>query len=405
MRVLFLLSQLPEDPGSRVPWAHLRIARTLALAGHEVRVLGTSALAHPLRVPAFRLLQDAGLSPRILPAKSQGRLRPEIHYSHEVDCRLVDVGMCRPADWEAEHAQAYDVALDSELREFVPEIVVTGAPRSGEIRRFERIKARGHRMVLCLANANAGAMDAKALLSLYSGILCQSHWIARQYPELNATVLRPPIPAQDIKPDTREPVCVLFPFPTRENGLYFLVRLAEQLSLADSDCPILVMTAAGAEAAGRNFLAAGRSAGFDLSQYSNIMLADPTAQPQEIWASAQVFVVPGLGNPPVSIISEALVNGIPTILSDRFADEEMLRNCLTLPLPLDYGPETKVPLPASAVEPWTELILRLTSDAEFYEAEARRAREEAASFDPAVLAPHYDAFFRDVAEGAPAGER
>jgi len=240
------------------------------------------------------------------------------------------------------------------------------------------------------------AQDAR----LYDSSLCHSEWLASRCAEVipfRPVVLPPPVPGREVIPESLEPVCVTLIQPSRQNGLYLLLRLAEQLSLTRPDDPILALSSAGAETTGGDLLKAGRAAGFDLGQYKNILVADPAASPVAIWGPTQVFVAPSLSNPPVTLIAEALVNGIPPVVADRAAMPEILNGAgFALPLPLDYTLETRSPLPAAAAETWVDLIQRLTSDDAFYAAESEKARLAARAFDPAVLAPRYAAFFSDV---------
>lgn len=345
------------------------------------------------------MLEQAGYAPKILPAKSGGRVRPELSYCHgAVSCRVVDVGNSAIGAWEKDWGRIFDSVLNQELREFQPDVVVV--PDEGENpSRYARARSKGAKLVLSVNRTESGDQ-----LSLYDSAVCQSQWLAgnwRGSATLNPVLLPPPIPRAELISSQREPVCVAFPFPTVASGVCLLLRLAEQLSLADADCPILVLTSMGAEATGRGLIEAGRAAGFDLTQYPNIMMADPSAQPKETWAAAQVFVAPSLANPPVTLIAEAMVNGVPVIVGDRANVNDIL-GCsgFTLPLPIDYGLDTRVALPAAAVEEWVALITKLTRDEAFYAAESEKARKAAEAFDPQTLAPRYSEFFEKVARGA-----
>ncbi len=211
----------------------MRIAGTLALAGHEVRVLGNTATVRPSRVSAYRLLEQAGFAPRILPAKSGGRLRPELHYRHgAVDCRVIDSGPGGLDD------RLFNWVLDQELRDFQPDIVVVPEGTALEMKRHARAKTKGAKLVLSVAGIKS--LHAGEQLSIYDAAICQSQWLAETWAAsapLKPVALPPPVPREEVIADRREPVCVAFPSPTRDNGLFLLLRLAEQLSLADADLP------------------------------------------------------------------------------------------------------------------------------------------------------------------------
>jgi glycosyltransferase involved in cell wall biosynthesis len=308
------------------------------------------------------------------------------------------VGNCGAGEWETPHSRAFDVALDDELRQFQPHIAVVHGFSPAERKRHARIRSKGTKLVLTISGLPGQEIE-EAAASLYDASLCHSEWLAARHAEatpFRPVVLPPPVPARDVIPESREPVCATLIYPSRENGLYLLLRLAEQLSLTRPDDPILTLSS-GAETAGQDLLKLGRAAGFDLGQYKNIMVADPAASPSEIWGPTQVFVAPVLANPPVTLIAEALVNGVPPVVGDRAAIPEILNGAgFALPLPLDYTLETRAPLPGTAVEAWVDLIQRLTGDDAFYAAESEKARQAGRAFDPAILAPRYAAFFSDV---------
>jgi hypothetical protein len=325
-----------------------------------------------------------------------------MYLHHGLECCLVDVGNARSGEWQTQYGAAFDAALDRELQQSPPDLVVALDPGPQDARRLRRIRSKGVKVAASVSRT--GGLDASLCdTSLCDALFCHTNWLARQLRDSGAqapVVLPPPVPADEVSPQKQEQVCVLFPPPSRENGLYFLLRLAEQLSLADADCPILVMSSATAESAGRNFINAGRAAGFDLSQYENILMADAGSLPGEIWSTAQVFVAPAPGRPPLTLIAESLVNGIPTVFSDRMAGEEALAGMsLSLPLPLDYTAETRAPLSAVAVESWVDAIIQLTTNADVHSAESEKARAAGRTFEPAALADRYAAFFEAVVDG------
>ena len=403
MRVLFCFPHYPEDLTSRSAPLAVAAAETLALSGAQARILAASAVVRPGRTGAYRFLEASGFAPRILPAKSGGRLRPEIHYARRsVARRVVDVGNVASGAWEETHAAAFDAAFQDELREFRPDVVCGPVTGPGSLRRFGRARAQGAATVLTLADARAwNPADAGA----FDRVLCHTAWLAgvvNAGAGEKAVALPPPVFAADVTPESREPVCVTFAAPTRENGVYLMLRLAEQLSLAHPDLPILVPAAGGMEREGETLARIGQRAGFDLTQYENILVAGAPASRREIWAATQVFVSPSLSAPPLAMLAEAMVNGAPPVVSDRAGAPDLLGGAgFALPLPLDYTPETRSALPVAAVEGWVETVERLATDDEFCAAEAQKAREAARAFDPETLAPRYAAFFAGAAEPRP----
>jgi hypothetical protein len=385
----------------------LRVGETLALSGCNVRVLATTAMERAGSRAPYDLLAAAGFAPRIHPAKTAGRLRPEIRYHHgSLPCRVVDVGRRRLSQWEPIHGHAFDSAFDDELRQFQPDIVLTYPGSPADFKRHARARRRSAAVVLALPDLRYLGFGPE--LSHYDASLCHSAWLAGQYREstvLRPVTLPPPIPAAEVTPDSHDAACVTFIPPSYENGVLLLLRLAEQLSIDCPDLPILVLSQAGAETTGESLIEVGLSGGIDLRGYENIALSEPAASPKDVWEPTRLLVAPALGSPPTTWIAEALVNGIPPVVSDRCGLAEVLNGAgFALPMPLDYTPESRAPLPLAAVEEWVDLVLRLVTEEAFYAGESEKARRAAHVFQPETLAPRYARFFTAAEAGRPFDE-
>jgi hypothetical protein len=68
-----------------------------------------------------------------------------------------------------------------------------------------------------------------------------------------------------------------------------------------------------------------------------------------------------------------------------------------VPIPPEVTPETPAPVDAETVEPWVDLILKLTDDEAFYQEASRRALEAGRIYHRETLAPRYLEFFEQVA--------
>src|SRR5262249_42012762 len=155
-----------------------------------------------------------------------------------------------------------------------------GEAGAADVRRRERARRRGVQSVVSL-NTPGATMPRDSTAS-FDATFCATEWLAadvqsRGFPR--PVVLAPPVPAHEVVAAPREPLCTTLPPPSRNNGLYFLVRLAEQLSLARPDDPVLVLSSVGGTTLGESLIDSSRRAGFDLGQYPNIMVSDPAAAP------------------------------------------------------------------------------------------------------------------------------
>ena len=140
---------------------------------------------------------------------------------------------------------------------------------------------------------------------------------------------------------------------------------------------------------------AGQRGGFDLRRHENIMVAGAVPKPRDIFENTRVLVVPSVWEEPSGrVVAEALVNGVPPVVSDRGGLSESCNGAgFVLPLPSDLTIQTRQPVTAKAVEPWLELLTKLCFDESFYADAVARTREAARMYVRETLAPKYVNFF------------
>jgi glycosyltransferase involved in cell wall biosynthesis len=143
---------------------------------------------------------------------------------------------------------------------------------------------------------------------------------------------------------------------------------------------------------------AGLLGGFDLRRHENVMIAPPVPKPRDIFTATRVLLVPSVWEEPSGrVVAEALVNGVPVLMSDRGGLAESAGGAgFVLPLPADLTVQTQRPVAADAVEPWLEVIVKLAFDEAFYNDAVARTREAARMYERKTLAARYVDFFRSV---------
>lgn len=156
-----------------------------------------------------------------------------------------------------------------------------------------------------------------------------------------------------------------------------MARLAEELGRRCPTIPLMIVESRGS--AGR-LVQAGMLAGFDLRRHENLMMSPPLEQPKDIYAATRGLLAPSLWQEPAGrVAAEALLNGIPPLVSDRGGLPETCNGAgFYLPIPPDVTRAQPIPVHAAVVEPWLELMIRLEGDAEFYRAESQRALDAGA---------------------------
>jgi glycosyltransferase involved in cell wall biosynthesis len=199
----------------------------------------------------------------------------------------------------------------------------------------------------------------------------------------------------DVLADEHDPIFVTMINPSPEKGLMLVARLAEELSVRRPDIAMLFIESRGS---GGRLVEAGMLAGFDLRRHENLMMSPPMAQPKEIYLATRTLLVPSLWQEPGGrVAAEALLNGIPPLVSDRGGLPETCNGAgFYLPIPPDITPARAQPVDKEVVEPWIGIIERLEDDPTFYAEESERARQAGQIYRPEQLARRYVEFFRNV---------
>jgi glycosyltransferase involved in cell wall biosynthesis len=125
------------------------------------------------------------------------------------------------------------------------------------------------------------------------------------------------------------------------------------------------------------------------------MIAGAVPKPRDIFTNTRALLVPSVWEEPSGrVVAEALVNGVPPLVSDRGGLAESCNGAgFVLPLPKDLTVQTRRPVAAEAVEPWVAIIEKLAFDDGFYEEAVKQTRTAAGMYDRKALAAKYLDFF------------
>ncbi len=409
-RVLLLLPQAPQDPSSGAARSLRTICRLLANSRlpdgtpeFSVRAVGTTASdrgSWPNGEPAAALAA-MGFSATRQPVPGEPRAALLAFDDHGVFTRLVDTGG-RPGDLRASGQRTLDALLTDELRTVPPDICLTFGGHSADHARRTRVRTAGAAVVFGLRQWGYIHAPRNFFTATHAidAVLTPSEFLLHRYRETHQIPAGAGLPsaldpAEIVAPEPREPVFVTFINPSQEKGVFFFVRLAEQLALRRPDIPLLVQESRGTR---DTLLAAARAGGIDLARFENILVSRPTASPREIYAHARLLLVPSAWEEPAGrVVSEALLNGVPPLVADRGGlPDEANGGGLVLPLPPDFTLAATRPVEATAVQPWVDAIERLCSDETAYAAACTRARAASRRYLVENVAPLYCDFFRSV---------
>ncbi|MCP3905788.1 MAG: glycosyltransferase family 4 protein [Planctomycetes bacterium] len=394
--VLLLLKQLPQDPSSGAARSMRGIAELLAAAGIDVRALATTATERAQRLEPRAFLREAGLEIEIDRRGAVGRGRPVINAMQRgVRYTLLDTGAAGVSEWEPDHGRQFDRLYHGVLDELDPEFVLTfgGAPE--DVQRRREARRRGALVVFGLRNLGYLVRGAFAEVD---AVLTPSRFLTERYREaigLESTPIPSPVDVDDVRAPQRDPIFTTYVNPSRGKGVMLFARLAEELGRTRPDIPLLVIESRGTAGA---LVAAGLEGGFDLRRHESLMISGGVPNPRDLFSATRVLLAPSVHEEAWGrVAQEALVNGVPPIVSDRGGLGEACSGAgFVLSLPEGLSPETTRPVAADDVTPWVELVARLADDEAFYESCSADAAAAGARFGPEAITPRYLAFFDGV---------
>jgi glycosyltransferase involved in cell wall biosynthesis len=283
-------------------------------------------------------------------------------------------------------------------RKFEPDILLTyGAhPIVREVMR----RARQAGVTTLFTLRNYGYEDRRWFTHADAVLTC-SPFLSAQYRErigLISTGIPSPIDWSEVVAPTEARAFVTFVNPALHKGATVFARLADMLGSRRPDIPVLVVQSA-ATAGGLNSLP-----GIDFSKYPQIMAAPPVPRPADYFALTKILLMPSVFAEPFGrVAAEAMINGIPPLVSDRGALPDTVAGAgRVLPLPEWLTPGvTQVPDPWD-VEGWFAAVCELWDCPDRYEVMSRQARETAERLygEPALRLRYLD-YFADLRPGSP----
>jgi glycosyltransferase involved in cell wall biosynthesis len=371
----------------------------LAAAGFIVHAVATTATERATKSDAVSYLRTSGIVPQVERGRGKPRSRPEISFQDRgVSYRLLDVGPRDMFVWQQIHGRQFDLMFDDELHSFRPDVLLGFGGMVGDIRRYERAKRQGVKLVFALRNT--GYLSSAEFFAPMDAVLTPSRFLTDLYRTalgIESTPLPTPMELDDILAEDRDPIFVTMINPSPEKGLMFIARLAEELSVRRPDIAMMFIESRGS---GGLLVQAGMLAGFDLRRHENLMMAPPLAQPKEIYVPTRTLLVPSLWQEASGrVAAEAVINGVPPLVSDRGGLAETCNGAgFSLPIPPAVTPQYPRPVEPEVVEPWIDLIVRLEDDQDFYREESERAREAGKIYHPDKLAPRYIDFFQQIVD-------
>lgn len=405
MRILLAIHNAYTDHTSGAAHSLRILMQWLAAAGHDVSVLGTGRFDARPPGDLMRHLADHGISARQTPPskaflKSVKRVsnlgpgRPVADFTLagvRVRMLLTRAAMNTPADrFEADQ---FLFLLDEMLAGAPPDLLISYGAHPVLQEAMRRARGAGACTVFTLRNYG---YEDRRYYEHVDHVFTTSPYLTEVYRErigLNSVGIDSPIEWADVEAPGEMRRFVTFVNPSPSKGSMLFARLADMLGSARPDIPLLVVQSA-ATAGALNAIP-----GLDFTKYPHIMAAPATPRPADFFALTRMLLVPSVFAEPFGRVSaEALINGIPPIVSDRGALPQTVGGGgIVVPLPAWLTPESRELPTEVETRPWFDAVCGLWDDAERYRQASRRARAEAdARFGEAVMRRRYLEYFESL---------
>jgi hypothetical protein len=383
VRFLLVNNHCISDPTAGVTQSLRTIMEWLADAGHDCRILTTARFESPVTFTieehlAQHGVEMSGAAPPVDGAGSAGRAgRPVVHYT--VKDVPVTMLMTRSHDESrpdrAEAAQ-FLALLDGMLEAFAPDqlIACNGHPMIFEA--MSRARSRG--ITTAFAVRGFGYYKRRYFEHVDHAFTC-SRFLTALYREkvgLTSTPIEPPLDWSTVVAPADARAFVTFVNPSPHKGLWLFARLADMLGSRRPDIPVLVVQS------GHSGGSLNAIPGLDFSRYPQIMAAPPVPTPADYFALTRILVVPSVWEEPFGrVAAEAMINGIPPLVSDRGSLPAVIGGDFSgggggrvLPIPSWMTFRTTRLPSEEEVEPWFQAVCELWDDAALYHSVAVRAR-------------------------------
>jgi glycosyltransferase involved in cell wall biosynthesis len=407
VRVLVINNHCLNDPTAGVTQSLRTIVQWLSEAGHACEVVTTARVEAPGAFDVGSFLRRQGVDARTPAGHGKTGARPVARYRiGEVPVSLLMTRHHDEARPDRGEAAQYVDLVERRGAELRPDLVLAcnAHPMIGEC----LARARRRRVITAFTVRSYGYEDRRFFANVDHVLTC-SRFLSDAYQRrigLISTPIEPPIDWSTVAAPEEDRAFVTFVHPAPHKGLYLFARLAATLAARRPDIPILIVQS-GASAGALNGLA-----GLDFSGQPQIMAAPAVATPAEYFALTRLLLVPSVWDEPFGrVAAEAMINGIPALVSDRGALGDVIAadaadggGGYVLPVPTWMTFETTTVPSEAEVEPWVAAVCALWDDSAHYQRVAARARAlaEVRYGEALSRARHLEYFASLVSGGTPA---
>jgi len=243
-RILMALPQMPQDPASGAARTAQTAVEMALDGGFEIRAIGTTATERGSKTDPLDYLQSIGLDVHVTLPTNKNR-REFRFVQRGIPYTLIDTGRQGVIQWEPAYGRQFDLLFDAELEGFEPDIVFTYGGMPGDIRRHKRARLKGARIAFCVFNLSYMQRD---FFEPIDAVLTPGEFLAERYRReigMISTPLPTPLDLDDVLATERDPIFMTMVNPSIEKGLFFFVRLAEEICKRHPEIAILAIESRG----------------------------------------------------------------------------------------------------------------------------------------------------------------
>jgi len=398
MRILLSFHNAYTDSTSGAARATRTLIEWLHKAGHDCAVLSTARFettppddldAHlaALDLSLTRQPPPEGFGKYVKGRGGKGQGRETLSFTlNGVPVTMLMTQHNRIAKPNRLEYEQYFYHFDMICAAMRPDLIVTYGGHSVVHEVMKRARSQGITTLFWLHNYG---LERKRHFQNADYVLAPSRHLSDHYRNavgIESTELPPPLSYGEILAPPENRSFVTFVNPAPHKGVALFARLADMLGSQRPDIPILVVQSAA------DTTILNSVPGIDFSKYPQIMTSPRVPRPADYFALTRILLVPSVFDEPFGMVAaEALINGIPALVSDRGGLPDTVAEAGTvLPLPEWLQQDTNRVVDIEDAQPWFDAACRLWDEPETYTAAVTKAQDVAERlYDEQTLRQRY----------------
>jgi len=388
MRLLFFSPHCLVDPGSGAAVATRALADALAARGHRVHALCGARLDLRVRTDLEALLAEAAFAELGRRAVALGPARGHIYEARSREGARYSI--VAPAEGGGTGDLLLLAMLARTLKSYRPQVALAYGGNAVAVHGYRFLRANGVPVIFLLHNFAYRDPD---FFREVDQVVVPSRWTKDWYAEqvgIEAEVIPYVVSPQRCRCERRRPEYVTLVNPVVAKGLAVAVAVIELAHRERAGLKFLVVEGRG----GAELLAA---AGLSPEAARHVAWMPNVSDPRLYLSRTKLLWMPSLWNESFGLAAaEAMVSGIPAVVSDRGALPEVVGDGgVVVRVPQQLSEDRVEPVEETHARKWLELFLRLDRDEQVYRQLSGRAAHRAAQWSPEKIVPRWEALLAD----------